>query len=626
MGLLGAVIGYLTAPAPPSSAAAATPKYYSATSLVAPSLGRHAVSRAALFLDVKNSQVLSIAAADSHTGLSPAQLDGVVTVVNGRTALGLPKKGDKGIAIHAFGIQVTWFSADTAAALANAVAAAVAKYISQEAQTNYATATAAEAKKVALLRTRLNDVDGQISGASPATASLSQLVVERRQLTNQLGVEFHNQIVNELDGPKVPGYQVIRQALAKPVFAHKLTVASVVNHKSTRILGGLLIGILLAVGIILLVEVLDHSLRTTRATEEAFDLPVVAEIPARPVRRSPFAVAPSEARLELVADPFSAIAASYRRLHTAVLLEPLAAEMALLVGNGYGNGYASANGYANGNGNGSGNGNGHGNGHGNGNGFGNGYGYSPPWGPPERLPQAASPYPVDPANGGELIHEGNGGRSKRQVVLVVSPGSEPSRSAVVANLAAVYAEAGAQALVITMGDLQWGRSLPMRTNADAEAEIVPEDLVPLSTPSAVDGVSRLQFDQLLATRGQVVTQGPAIITAARQVADAVLIDAPALLRSHDAIALMPAVDVVLVVAQHGLTRSDEAREAGDTLRRFRAPVLGVVLTEIPSRERVRRADGNGADAELGPAPAEVVLEQHYEPPAEPASTGSKLWL
>jgi len=294
-----------------------------------------------------------------------------------------------------------------------------------------------------------------------------------------------------------------------------------------------------------------------------------------------------------------------------VLFEPLAAEMAL-IGNG--------NGYANGNGN----GNGHGNGHGNGNGNGNGY---TQWTPGQGAGpgQAVQPaYPTDPANGGELVYEGNGRRSRRQVILVVSPGTENTRSTVVANLAAVYAEAGAQALVVSMGDLRWGRASTTPVSAsEGEKDIDPEDLVPLSTPSAVDGVARLQFDQLLASRGQVVTQGPAIITAARQVADTVLIDAPSLLRAHDAIALLPAVDVVLLVAQYSVTRSDEAREAGDMLRRFRAPVLGVAFTNVPGRTRGPRVK----DVEPQDAPREVVLESYDAPqPAPTATATGRLWL
>jgi Mrp family chromosome partitioning ATPase len=239
-----------------------------------------------------------------------------------------------------------------------------------------------------------------------------------------------------------------------------------------------------------------------------------------------------------------------------------------------------------------------------------------------------SGYPADPANGTDLVPEGNGNghgngrKSSRQVVLVVSPAAEATRSTVVANLAAVYAEAGAKALVVTLGDLRVGRSShsPM-PEFEADGEIDPEELVPLSTESPVEGVFRLRFDQLLANRGQVVTHGPAIIHAAREVADAVIIDAPSLLRTHDAIALLPAVDVVLVVAQYAVTRSDEGREAGDMLRRFRAPVLGVAFTNVPTRDKRSR----GEDLDTDTSTDSVVLEGYDAPQPAPVTT-ARLWL
>jgi len=55
---------------------------------------------------------------------------------------------------------------------------------------------------------------------------------------------------------------------------------------------------------------------------------------------------------------------------------------------------------------------------------------------------------------------------------------------------------------------------------------------------------------------------------------------PPLLAVHHAEALARAVDVVLVVAECRFTKFDDARQAGDLLRRMGAPVLGVVLTNI----------------------------------------------
>jgi Mrp family chromosome partitioning ATPase len=128
------------------------------------------------------------------------------------------------------------------------------------------------------------------------------------------------------------------------------------------------------------------------------------------------------------------------------------------------------------------------------------------------------------------------------------------------------------------------------------------------------------LDQFLESRGQVVTQGPGIIAAARQIADVVLVDAPGLLVAHDAIALLPAVDVVLVVAQHAFTKADHAQEAGDVLRRFRAPVLGVVFTNVPNKKKAARGDRNGPE-DHG-EPVTIALDPMPTAPV----TGAGLWV
>jgi len=100
----------------------------------------------------------------------------------------------------------------------------------------------------------------------------------------------------------------------------------------------------------------------------------------------------------------------------------------------------------------------------------------------------------------------------------------------------------------------------------------------------IDGVQRLKFEQVLETRGQMMTYGPAVLDAAREVADVVVIDCPSLLTSHDALTLLPGVDVVIVVAEYGVTKADAASKASDLLNRFGAPVLGVVLTNVRNKK------------------------------------------
>jgi Mrp family chromosome partitioning ATPase len=170
--------------------------------------------------------------------------------------------------------------------------------------------------------------------------------------------------------------------------------------------------------------------------------------------------------------------------------------------------------------------------------------------------------------------------SARDVILVVSPGIEPSRGLVVTNLAAAFVEAGQQALVVTTADLRQrnnlGDTLVVPT---IDAEPTPEVVAAATRPTDVPGVRSLALSRLLTGPGQLATRAPAILSAARQVADVVIIDAP-VLATHDAEALVPAVDVVVVVVQAGWTKADHAVRSGTFLRRIAAPVLGAVLTEV----------------------------------------------
>ncbi len=611
LGLLGAVVGALTAPSAPATpkAGAGTAASWSATTIIGPTPGHGHIPLTTIYIDVKNPAVVAAAAENSGAGVPATALEQEISIESGREALGLGKRGNHWVRLHAIGVRVTWFSEESAIALANSMASAVSDYINARAQLDYTTGTAVVAKAVANLQNQLSDIDSQLAGSSAPTGSTAFLEIKKRVLQGRLATAIHEQVDLSVSGPKPPGYEVLQAAHAVGNGGGaKATVASIVNHKWTRVLGGLVVGVLIAVGIIVAVEALDRSLRTVRATEEAFDLPVVAEIPAHGTRRQTLQRAPADTRLEVIDDPGSQVAEAYRRLHTAVLLEPLASELVALT-NGNGNGYANGNGngYANGNG--------------------NGYG--------GRVGGAVPGYPVRPGGPEDVVHDepGNGPNGwgpRRQVLLVVSPGVEPTRSAVVANLAAVCAEAGASALVVSVGNLEWRRNGNGSPATARGEEISATDLVPFAEPSAVEGVSRLRFEQLLESRGQVVTQGPAIIAAARQVADFVLVETPSLLMAHDAVALLPAVDVVLVVAQHGLTRSDQAREAGDVLRRFRAPVLGVALTNVPRRGGSVRVSGR-EPKELFGTPVPEHAPPDRTPSAASASSASsasssQLWL
>ena len=94
-------------------------------------------------------------------------------------------------------------------------------------------------------------------------------------------------------------------------------------------------------------------------------------------------------------------------------------------------------------------------------------------------------------------------------------------------------------------------------------------------------MSTLSVRSFVRSSGQLVSRSKDVVAATRKVADIVIIEAPPLLAYHHAEALAHAVDVVLVICEYRVTKSDEAKRVGSVLRSLGAPVLGVVFTDVP---------------------------------------------
>jgi len=169
--------------------------------------------------------------------------------------------------------------------------------------------------------------------------------------------------------------------------------------------------------------------------------------------------------------------------------------------------------------------------------------------------------------------------NSRRVVMVASAGDEQTRAVVAANLAATYSDAGQQVIVISTADIQ------VRRMEGEEPLLVsgPTDLLPYLQPSSLDHVVRLSLRPFVTSSGQLVNRAPAVLEAARELADLVIIEAGPLLTVHHGEALARAVDAVLVVAECGTTSEVDADRAGALIRRVGMPVLGVVLTNVGAR-------------------------------------------
>jgi Mrp family chromosome partitioning ATPase len=199
----------------------------------------------------------------------------------------------------------------------------------------------------------------------------------------------------------------------------------------------------------------------------------------------------------------------------------------------------------------------------------------------------------------------------RQVIMVVSAGTEATRPLVVTNLAATFADGGQRVLVMSTHDLHASNRVSP-PGQDPMAPIAPEVLEAALRPSPLANVSSVPLIPFIANSGQLALRAPAVLEAARHLAEVVLVEAPPLLGFHDAEALAPSVDVVLIVGECLSTTFDQARRSGDLLRRIGAPVIGVALTNmrIGSRDIRRSVE----KPQVGP-------KNHLEPEPSMADAG-----
>jgi len=333
-----------------------------------------------------------------------------------------------------------------------------------------------------------------------------------------------------------------------------------------RLLAGLVIGAALGAAIVLLRELLDKHLRSAARAEANFGFPVVAEIPVGERPAGAVAIGPVP-MVDVVRQPDSPGAEAFRKLRMSVMFEALA----------------------------------------------------PLPVPEDPLGGAYGPLGPAPAVPEVQRVQGTGGRS---IVLVVSAGTEPSRPHVAANLAAVYAESGQQVAVISTGSVESGS--PVAIHGSDSNEIRPEDVAARMEPSRLPNVFRLPLDSFIGNSGQLVMRAPSLLKAAATLVDLVIVETPPLLAVHHAEALSHAVDAVLVVAECRVTTFDEARRAGDRLRRIEAPVLGVVLTNVNvPRNDIRQAvprhqPDEAPQAEPDKEPA-LAVSGGFESPQEPAT-------
>ena len=454
-------------------------------------------------------QVMLAAAKQVGRTGSLAELEREITVASDSTKRGAADAAGSTIKISGTGATRT-----RSAAFTNAFATQLGDYMSNlVAQRNQG--------QVAAAKKRVTDIQSEIAALGKAKVSTN--------LENQLDQAVTQEQALSAASSST-GYLILQPAQASS--ATKTGGGGLNGLSSSRFVrgfAGLLIGLILAAGIVLVLEMLDKRIRGSSRAEETFGYPVVAEIPI-----------PSKENGAGVVSVFSGgstpTAEAYRMLRMSVLFgavkPPTRHED---VGNGQRSRMTSGQDLASG---------------------------------------------TQTSNGDGFASEPNRSSSVvRQVIMVVSAGTEATRPLVVTNLAATFADGGQRVIVMSTHDLHASNRVSP-PGQDPTAPIAPEVLEAALRPSPLANVSSVPLIPFVANSGQLALRGPAVLEAARHLAEVILVEAPPLLGFHDAEALAPFVDVVLVVGECLATTFDQARRSGDLLRRIGAPVIGVALTNM----------------------------------------------
>lgn len=174
-----------------------------------------------------------------------------------------------------------------------------------------------------------------------------------------------------------------------------------------------------------------------------------------------------------------------------------------------------------------------------------------------------------------------------QTILVVSPGPREGKTTVVSNLAASFSDMGKKTLVL---------SCDFHRPAIHEVLRIPNDTGLAEAVGSTNGaaildgcvvkasIETIDFD--VVPTGTLPDRPAELLTSsnvkrmlaeARQMAEVVIIDTPPILSVSDATALLPYVDSVVVVARAGKTTAAEAHRTSELLLSLGAPAACVAL-------------------------------------------------
>lgn len=192
-----------------------------------------------------------------------------------------------------------------------------------------------------------------------------------------------------------------------------------------------------------------------------------------------------------------------------------------------------------------------------------------------------------------------------RTLLVTSSHAREGKTATVANLGAVFAQAGERVVLVSC-DLRRPRLSQSSVPADApELSSVLAGELPLDqalTPIA-------DFEGLWSLSTRSVVSNPTELLSSRRARDLfgelaerfdlVLIDSPPVLPVADAMILTSYADGVLLVVASGQTRRTELQRTTEKLAQANAPIVGMVLNKVNTYSRYGRYGRYGGYGRYG---------------------------
>ena len=177
-----------------------------------------------------------------------------------------------------------------------------------------------------------------------------------------------------------------------------------------------------------------------------------------------------------------------------------------------------------------------------------------------------------------------------RTLLVTSPSAGDGKTSTVVNLGAVFAQAGAQVVLVSCDLRRPGLSQCFAPGEQPELSAVLAGEQPLDhavTPMpGVEGLWTLGTRAVVAHPTELLAgqRMRDVIAELAQRFDVVLIDSPPVLPVADAMILSAYVDAVLLVVAAGQTRRTELRRTTEKLLQAGAPVVGAMLNKATTQD------------------------------------------